>query len=418
MNKEDVKKLTDSFSLEDKHALLLNTEKMDEKTLLNIYPRLIKHPIVPNGYIYDKKEYDLGKSIYHELGVFYLQEPSAMVVSYLLNPNENDFLLDMCAAPGGKTIGASLLMKNQGLIISNDLSKERCRALSDNIRRMGRSNVVIINNDFKNIYLNYKDTFTKIILDAPCSGSGMFRKDEKMINDWNFNKVIKNSFIQKELIQMAYYMLKPGGTIVYSTCSYSYEEDEEVIDYLLKSTDAILETIPLNKLFYLDKSKIGIHLFPFLFPGEGHYICLIKKPGQSTLKLEKPINQYKKLLTQELDSFNIYNFNNRLFALTHPIKTKGLYIYQMGMEVGELFHDKVAFDYHYAHYLTCFDNHVELTFEEANSYIQGQEIKKDNLPKGNLLLTYKNISLDFSKFNGDVIKNHYPKYYRKKVNIN
>ena len=414
LDEKEINDLVASFSLPSKHAVLLNTSKMDDEKFLSLYPNVTKHPIVPHAYIYDKNEYPLGKSIYHELGCFYLQEPSAMTVSYLLNPENEDFVLDMCAAPGGKTVQASLLMNQTGVIISNDLSKERTRALQDNAMRLGLKNVVITNNDFKYIYQHYLGKFDKIILDAPCSGSGMFRKDEKMLNDWSINKVYKNVMIQYELIDIAYMMLKPGGKLIYSTCSYSYEEDEEVIKHLLDNSDAVLEPIEDNKLYYHSKDNIGIHLFPHLFPGEGHYICLLSKPGQlkkTTFEKKKTLPQF---LPSELRDYSSYKFGDYLFALSNDFKYKGLNIVQFGFKVGELVRNGILYSHQLAKTLTNYNQEIELTKEEVNDYIKGLEIKKNSTFKGNLLLKYEGIPLDFSKTNGEVIKNHYPSYLRKK----
>lgn len=414
LNDEEINKLVSSFDSESKHAALLNTSKMSDEMFINLFPHVIKHPIVTHAYIYDKNEYQLGKSIYHELGCFYLQEPSAMVVSHLLDIKENDFVLDLCAAPGGKTIQASLNASQKGIIISNDLSKERCRALYDNVTRLGLKNVVITNNDFKYIYQHYLSRFDRIILDAPCSGSGMFRKDIKMQEDWSLNKVIKNAMIQYELIDIAYLMLKPGGTMVYSTCSYSYEEDEEVIKHLLSSSDAILIDIPDNPLFYKSKDHIGIHLFPHLFPGEGHYICLIKKPGIHKETTYQKHQILSNLLPKEISSYSSYKFADNLYALTNDFKYKGLNIMNFGFKVGELVRNGIIYTHSLSHVLSKYDNQIELTEEETKKYLEGLEIDKSSNIKGNVLLTYKNIPLDFSKTNGDKIKNHYPSYLRKK----
>ena len=123
LSKEEIIKLESSLNQKSEHALLLNTEKMSEETLMSLFPTLKRHPIVKNAFIYNKDDLDLGKSVYHELGCFYLQEPSAMLPAYLLNPEPGDLVLDLCAAPGGKSMQASFLMKNEGLIIANDISK-------------------------------------------------------------------------------------------------------------------------------------------------------------------------------------------------------------------------------------------------------------------------------------------------------
>ena len=180
LSNEEIDKLMDSLKEQSLHAVLLNSKKMSDEEFLKLYPEVTKHPIVAHAYIYKKELYNLGKSIYHTLGCFYLQEPSAMVPAYLLNAEEDDVILDMCAAPGGKTIQSSFLMKGKGLIVSNDLSKPRTFSIVENIERLGIGNVVITNNDLSLIYNKYLNSFDKIILDAPCSGSGMFRKEDKM----------------------------------------------------------------------------------------------------------------------------------------------------------------------------------------------------------------------------------------------
>ena len=416
LNKEEIDKLVDSFSLPSTHALLLNTTKMKDDELLNIYPHLKKHPIVPHAYLYDKNEYDLGKSIYHELGCFYIQEPSAMLVSYFLNAKEDDYILDLCAAPGGKTIGTALSMNQKGIIIANDISRERTKALVDNISRLGIKNVIVTNNDFSYIYQNYLSTFDKIILDAPCSGSGMFRKDDKMIEDWSIAKVYKNALIQYQLIDIAYMMLKPGGELIYSTCSYSYEEDEEVISHLLENTDAELTDINISKDFYVSKSKYGIHLFPYLFQGEGHYICKIHKPGILKGNSYNKKNALKNLLPDEIKDFSSYKFGDFLHALPYDIKYKGINIMNFGVKVGEIIRNECLYSYQCAHALNRYEQEINLNFDEASKYINGEQINKINNYKGQILLKYENIPLDFSKTNGQVLKNHYPKYLRKKIN--
>lgn len=407
LTKEEITKLLDSLKMEDKHAVLLNINKMDEKTFLSIYPNCLPHPIVKNAFLYDKNEYDLGKSIYYALGCFYLQEPSAMLPSYLLDVKENDLILDMCAAPGGKSVQASLRMNDKGLIISNDLSRSRSETIIENVERMGLGNIVIINNDFSKIYKNYPSTFDKIILDAPCSGSGMFRKEKKMEEDWSYAKVLKFSSIQKELLLMAYYMLKPGGIISYSTCSFSYEEDEEVVSYLLANSDA--EIIDINHpLFYKNKNNpLGVHIFPFLFNGEGHYICLIKKPGTLSKK-ENKVSEKQKY------GFNyVYRFGDYLFGLNEDFNFKGLNIVRLGVKIGEMMKNKeIKYDLHYAHQVKHFDQELEISKEQLLTYLSGNvlDIKKD---KGLYLLKFNNINVDISNSDGRVIKNHYPKGLRR-----
>ena len=409
LNDKEIEALSNSLKEESKHALLLNKEKMNEETLLSLFPHLEKHPIVKNAYLYNKNEYDLGKSIYHALGCFYLQEPSAVIPAYLLNPKPGELVLDLCAAPGGKSMQASLLMNNEGLIISNDLSKQRAFSISENAERLGRGNLLITNNDFSLIYQKYQNSFDKIILDAPCSGSGMFRKESKMEEDWSYQKVLKFAEIQKQLILMSYSMLKPGGKMVYSTCSFSYEEDEEVIDYLLKNTDAVIEQIENNPLFYKSKGE-GIHLLPSLFPGEGHYVALIKKPGVITpTRFEESKNKYK--FYSPYDSANKYG--DYLFTMSETINTKNFNVIRYGVKVGEMIKDEIKFDHHYAHFVDRFNQEKEISFEDLLKYYQGETLNYQT-DKGYILLKYNGINVDIAKSDGRIIKNHLPKGLRRK----
>ena len=318
LSEKEIEELKNSLSLIDKHAVLLNPKKMSDEKFLSLFPRVTPHPIVKHAYLYDKEEYPLGKSVYHDLGCFYLQEPSAMLPSFFLNPHRGETVLDLCAAPGGKSVQASFLMENNGVIISNDLSRSRCSLILENVERLGLGNIIICNNDFSKIYRNYQNYFDHIILDAPCSGSGMFRKEDKMIDDWSYNKVLKFAEIQKELILYSYSMLKPGGTMVYSTCSFSKEEDEDVIDYLLDNTDAVLLKMPESPLFFVNKKQpYGIHTLPYLFPGEGHYICLIQKPGELKEDIPEINNNKKTKYGKDIDEAcnYIYRYGDTLFGL-------------------------------------------------------------------------------------------------------
>lgn len=395
LNHKEIEDLIVSLQGKSFSAVLLNKEKMSNNQFISLFPNVSPHPIIPNAFIYDKYEYQLGKTIFHELGCFYIQEPSAMLVSYLLNPSSEDFVLDMCAAPGGKTIQASLLMKNKGVIISNDISYPRLKALKENVERMGRANIVITNNDFSTIDNCFINTFDKIILDAPCSGSGMFRKENKMLQDWTISKVYKNAEIQKKLITSAYNMLKPGGTIAYSTCSFSYEEDEEVVSYLLSNTDAELIKIEGSPYFYKSKSNIGIHLFPNLFNGEGHYICLIKKPGEL---LNKTIIPSKRLITNGISyiSFDISKF-------------KKLNVLRNGLEIGE----DEKYSYQFTHYVTDFSNTLEISLEDLKKYMKGESLNIANI-NGHVLLKYQGINVDIAKGDGRIIKNKLPKFIKLK----
>lgn len=336
-----------------------------------------------------------------------------MMVSSLIDFNEDDMVLDLCAAPGGKSIQASFKMKGNGLIVSNDLSFSRCGLLSNNVERLGIGNIVITNNDFSKVYQRYLNTFDKIILDAPCSGSGMFRKNDLMFKDWSINKVYKYQSIQKELILIAYQMLKPGGVLSYSTCSYSKEEDEDVVKYLLENTDAELVNMSALKCGYINELEpIGIRLMPSNFEGEGQYICQIKKPGSSKKNDYIHENKFSSIINDEYD---VRKYGDYLFAIKNGKELPGLNIYRYGVKVGEFKKDYFRYDLHYARsFAVSHLDKIELSLEETKSYLYGNQLNKNTDKQGYVVLTYKNNAIDIAKSDTKVIKNYYPKGLRKK----
>ena len=411
LSNNEITELIHSFSKKERKAVFLNENKLSKEKFLNIFPNAKPHPIVPNGFLYDKDEYELGKKIYHELGAYYIQEPSAMLVAHFLDAKPGERVLDLCAAPGGKTIQTALKMHNEGLIIANDLSKSRANILLSNIERLGISNAVVTSYDFKEFSQDFLGFFDKIILDAPCSGSGMFRKSEEMKKDWTHEKVLKNAAIQKELILMCYSMLKKGGTMVYSTCSYSYEEDEEVVEYLLKNSDAKLENIPSFKgEFRSPKYKETVHLFPSHFEGEGHYIALIKKPGELKTSKLKPTNVLRfaegKGKYQESHFFKLPDTLDNKF-LNHALRP-GLF-YKVNINNKEM----------PTHHLArCSDasNSIKLSKEELIKYLKGETINK-KCPDGYHFVSYMGMNVGFVYSINGVLKNFYPKGLRFSADV-
>lgn len=424
LSQKEINNLKLHLQDKSKNAALLNPFLMSDEDFLSIYPNVIKHPIVEHAYIYDKEQYDLGKSIYHELGCFYLQDPSAMIPAYLLDVFDSDTILDLCAAPGGKSIQCSFKKHNHGIIISNDISKERCHKIIENINRLGIGNIIVTNNDFSKIKNNYLNFFDKIILDAPCSGSGMFRKDKAVEKDWTYNKVLKFQKIQKDLILSAYEMLKPGGILCYSTCSFSYEEDEEVASFLLQKTNAEVEIIKSNPYYYVDeKTHLGIHLFPHLFPGEGQYICLFKKPidiGVSEVNKKNrnkkitDINHLFKLLPFDVDYNYIFDRNNVLYLLPKKFNFDNLFVLKAGVEIGKYNKEIEKYSYQFARYIHHYKNEISLTKQEAEQIINCASLAK-KYDKGLYLLKYEKYPICFCKSDGRILKNWYYKPLYKKT---
>lgn len=416
LSKEEIELLMQSLKEKRTHSLILNEKKISSKDFEKLYQNLEKHPFLNNVY-YFFENMELGKNFYFDNGLYYIMDSSSMLSSYFLNPKDGELILDMCAAPGGKSIFLSLNNKNVE-ILSNDISHERCLKMSSNIEKLGLSNITIINYDFSKNLTVFNETFDKILLDAPCSGSAMFRKDDKFIFDWSYEKVIKCAQIQKDLIIRAFDMLKPGGEMIYSTCSFSFEEDEEIINYLLENRKlAILEQIPENPSFNFSKTfPETIHLFPFKYKGEGQYIAKIKKEGKTAIsQKDKILTKIKYPITTKYQlNFNYYfEINNKLYGTNNNLNLKNIPIIKRGLQICEIKKEQEIPSFHLAHFLSN-ENSITLNDEEANKYIKGEEIKKElpSLKKDYYIVSYKGVNLGFIKYVNGTLKNLYPKGLR------
>jgi len=214
----------------------------------------------------DGKRFDIGNLMEHHLGYIYVQESASMIPPVVLDPQPGEMVLDMCAAPGSKTTQIAMYMKNKGILVANDISGSRLRALGMNMQRCGVHNAILTmmqESRFKKLCNENSDfRFDKILVDAPCSGTGTIRKSLKTIIMWNPSGITKLSRIQKSLIEIAFNMLKVGGTMVYSTCTIEPEENESVVSYLL-------DTYPNAKLEKIDAQKLGMKNTPAILEFDG-----------------------------------------------------------------------------------------------------------------------------------------------------
>ncbi|MFA5283225.1 MAG: methyltransferase domain-containing protein [Bacilli bacterium] len=414
LDDKTISDLLSSLAKDEIKGLFLNERIIDSKTMVDNFPFLRHHPLVNNAFIYDKNECEMSHHYLYALGTFYIQEPSSCLTASLVKFTDGDLILDMCAAPGGKAI--SLACRNpHGVVVANDISKERIDALINNIERMGIDNVAITNNDFTNsdIARTFKDRFDAILLDAPCSGSGMFRKMKEMRDDWTYAKVIRCQEIQKKLIINAYQMLKPGGCLVYSTCSYSCEENEEIVKFLLSKTDAQVLNIDDSKLFYKSgRDGAGIHLFPNLYPGEGQYIARLVKPGIKNKTLYKSVSQKdENVLHYRLESRdNIATFN-ALYSLNKRFDYKPLRIVRYGVKALERKGDELVPTHHLARCGLSLHT-IAIASNDFLSYVSGREIIIKTNFKGWAIATYNGLNIGLIKIASNRAKNHYPKGLR------
>lgn len=417
---EEVDALLKALSLPTStHALLLNTKKMSDEVFLRRYPNVRKHPLVEHAYLYDKEVYDFGRYLLYDNGVYSIQDAASMMAPYFLAPQEDDVILDMCAAPGGKSIGMSLAMLDKGLIVSNDISYPRAKAMSQNVERMGRGNIIVASNDFVFTHVHFQNTFDKIILDAPCSGSAMMRKNEEAKSDWSFAKVKRNARIQAELIELAYGMLKEGGTLLYSTCSFNYEEDEAII-LSFKEAHPEIEILSFKddpSFYHHPDLPEAIRLHPNRFVGEGQFICALRKPG--TLSKAKPIcltedKHYHGFIAKYgLEGRSNEMMRGKFYSLSQHFDCAHLNILRYGVKLFEMRSVYIP-DHHLCHYLTP-DYAIPLTYEEAKAYIHGDTFLRPDLPDDFYIISYDNQNLGFIKVTQGVCKNHYPKGLRREL---
>ena len=274
-----------------RYGLRVNTAKISTEEFRRIAPfHLRPIPWTENGFFYEKED-DPARHPFYYAGLYYLQEPSAMAPAQLLPVNPGDYVLDLCAAPGGKATELAARLKGEGLLVANEISASRAKALLRNLEIFGIKNSFITNTNAFTLALGLGEFFDKILIDAPCSGEGMFRKDIANAKAWSLQKVADCAAIQHDITREAVKMLRPGGMMLYSTCTFSAEEDEQIIDELLKDCPEMeLLELPQMEGFSRGRRDIGdkhfeadmekcIRLFPHKLPGEGHFAALMRKKG-------------------------------------------------------------------------------------------------------------------------------------------
>ncbi|MBB6674340.1 RsmB/NOP family class I SAM-dependent RNA methyltransferase [Cohnella nanjingensis] len=231
-------------------------------------------PWCPDGYFYDETARP-GKHPYHAAGLIYIQEPSAMIAAELLDPRPGDLVLDLAAAPGGKTTQLAGKMNGRGLLVANEIHPARARILSENVERMGIANAVVVSAAPGQLAERWPQAFDRIMLDAPCSGEGMFRKDPEAIVEWSPDAVETCAARQRDILPDAAAMLKPGGRLVYSTCTFNRAENEETIAWFLRG--------------HPDFALLAEHrMWPHRGEGEGHYAAVLERQASATAETERP----------------------------------------------------------------------------------------------------------------------------------
>ncbi len=385
-------------------------------------------------YKYDKQTLNAnnvnpGSDILFHLPIYYIQEPSASSVLKNTKSEENEIILDLCASPGGKSIQILCNMEkiNNSYLVSNEYDYNRCKTLSSNIEKMGFSKSIITNNNSSDLKNTFFEFFDKIIIDAPCSGEGMFRKSEDAINQWSLSLTEHCSEIQKKLLLDSYEMLKPNGILIYSTCTYSKCEDEDNVDFILKEKKD-LELIHIDKIYHYQ----GI--------GEGQFFSIIKKNSSSYNSTQKNKfiipNKFKihaedekiiKAFQKENLNCDFFNMNdktiiknkNQYYLVYNYIdlnKYKNLNVLRFCLLIGENFNGRFIPSHAMSRsYLSeNFISTLELNEIDFKKYIEGDILDYSGFKSPYVLLKYLSTPIGIAKYSNNKLKNLYPKGLRKR----
>ena len=424
-------------------GLRRNSLKLSEEEFFTKLPFEMKRiPWCADGYYYEEEEQP-GKHPFHEAGLYYIQEPSAMSVAEYLQPQPGERVLDLCAAPGGKSTALAASMKQKGILICNEIHPARAKVLSENIERMGVANAVVTNETPEKLAEHFKEYFDKILVDAPCSGEGMFRKNQEAVEEWSCDNVRMCAERQDDILKEAAKMLRPGGILCYSTCTFSPEENEGCAERFLKKNpdfyllqpeikEGMTEGNPLWTKNKDPEIKKTLRLWPHKLQGEGHFIALYQKKEAAGERrsgkgsIEEPVKRVKDV--KELEEFlknntrvelpdHILSFGQQLYLLPQECPMlKGLKVLRPGLHLGSLKKNRFEPSHAFALYLK--GEQVKHTYNmkakscEIKQYIAGNTLSHQG-EKGWYLMLVEGYSIGWAKLAGGVLKNHYPKGLRK-----
>ncbi len=432
------------------HGLRLNGGRMTKEAFEAVAPwKLEPIPWCPTGYYLgeDAIENAPSKHPLYYAGAYYLQEPSAMLPAAALPVKPGDRVLDLCAAPGGKSTALAEKLRGEGVLVCNDISATRAKALIKNLELFGVTNAVVTAETPERLASVFAGYFDKILIDAPCSGEGMFRKSAAMLHDWSPEKPAEYASLQREILGYAIRMLRPGGMLLYSTCTYAPEEDEGSVQYLLNLPEAkekglMLCAIPMQEGFLPgDPAWIPdgtpelsgtVHMFPHRLRGEGHFAALFKSDvsgeeenrsgsagkasgGQRPVKCPE-FDDFVSGLSISYDPARITEQSGYLSCLP-PVndlpKLSGLRVLRRGLYLGEV--KKYRFEPSQALAMTLtpetYKNVLRLDGTDARvlRYLRGETLEYEDgeADKGRVLITYCGLPLGFGKASDGRIKNNY-----------
>lgn len=371
-----------------------------------------------------------GKSPEHVSGLVYSQEPAAQMVAQVAAPQENMRVLDLAAAPGGKSTHLLSYMNNTGVLVSNEISSKRSKVLVENIERFGARNVVVTNESSQKLAKVFKYYFDLIVFDGPCSGEGMFRKDPAATRYWHEDYPAECATLQKEILEEAMKMLAIGGTLVYSTCTWSPEENEGVVKWLLDKYD-YLELVDIEKINGMvegiDLPQVA-RMYPHHFKGEGQFVAKLRDTRTAEARSVKPVKsnltKAQLKLWQDFAKQHIkvdlagilQTFGDNLYLLPEGLPDLGkLKIARNGLHLGTF--KKNRFEPSFALGLSLSPDDVEqfvkIDIEQFKVYASGNIVKlEEPIQNGWYLVAINGNGIGFAKITGNILKNYFPKGLR------
>ena len=377
-------------------------------------------PWEPEGFYYDP-EARPGLHVYHEAGVYYLQEASAMAPVSLLDPQPGERVCDLCAAPGGKTTQIAGRMLGKGFLLCNEINPKRAKILSRNIERMAVANALVTNEHPATLADRFPGFFDRVLVDAPCSGEGMFRKEEAAVTDWSQETVEMCARRQREILHSAAKLVRPGGRLVYSTCTFAPEENEETVTAFLETHPDFTPEV-MEAPWFTPGENASHRLWPHKLLGEGHFAAVLRKTAGDEPDLSIPQGEklpkewlsFAKELGISLPEGKAVSFGQNLFWAPADLPDiRRLKVLRPGLELGTVKKDR----FEPAHALALWLSSCKTTqsyapdSEEMKAYLHG-----DVLPgtqKGWCLIKAGPYSIGWTKGDGKQLKNHYPKGLRR-----
>lgn len=389
-------------------GFFLNEKKADAATILSMVD-FDYEPFLLNNKSFKTKNEAIGKSKAYELGLIYPQDNESSLPAFLFDNSKVHLAIDLCAAPGGKTINAINRLSSDTLFISNDVSNKRASILSNNLERMGFDNCLITN--LKPSYLaeKYQELFDLVILDAPCSGEGMIRKYPEILDTYSLANIKALADTQSSLLEDAYKLLNKGGQLVYSTCTFALEEDENQINSFLDKHEDMKLVGDFKKVSFLDGC-------------EGQFMALLEKQGDLEFKKYKAKKVIKNKIVDsfikeniDIEEYYLYSHDNNYYLSLIPMLDINGGIVRSGIYLGELKKDRFEPSYNlYRANRLKFKYQYDLNDMEYNKFVKGESLHVD-LANHYYQITYKDFPLAYGKCSNKELKNKYPKGLRRVV---